>query len=406
MRLHGWLIGSMLAVSAAAFFGCSDGEPASASDDSEFSVTENSSSSGVDLDSLAGGSRLDGSKGICDLAHSGCSSSGSAAGSSAVENGIASSSSVDSDGGVVSSDDRLSSSSTASADSIVNCAVCNRIITGLAQKGPLQAKSSVTLYEMNDTLGFTGRTYRTETFSDNGEYRFTQVNLATDYVVVEVSGNFRNELTGEWSEMPVTLRAVSNLNMRDGNPFQRTEINVNLLTNLEYDRVRNLVREGVSIDSAKMQASTEIMDLFNFSERVDYSEESKLFNGDDGALLALSILFLGNRSDAEVIGLISSFIDDFASDGVWEDSITYVKMADFVSELDYDTVQTNATAWNVKSVPDFGLFLDEFWNTAYGFRLCTEKNKNFILENENSLSGNYGKSYTCQDGKWYQVVSE
>lgn len=279
-------------------------------------------------------------------------------------------------------------------------AIKNRMIMGVAQKGPFRENSSVTLFELSEDMNVTGKVFPGSVSSNQGDFIFPAVSLSTPYVMVQVTGNYRNEITGIWSSRPITLLAVSDLSTRDGEPFQRTEVNVNLLTHLEYERVWTLMDEGLDLETAKKQAYSEIMEIFHFHADAKYAEEQKLYNSRDGALLALSILFTGVYNEVYLEIAMDSFIEDFSMSGSWNDEIAYARMADFASEFNNESIHTWAAAWGFKSVPDFEEYLTEFWNAAFGLERCSAKNQGYVVKNTNEYSAHYGEFYTCENGEW------
>ena len=91
--------------------------------------------------------------------------------------------------------------------------------------------------------------------------------------------------------------------------------NVNLLTDLEADRVRGLVAGGTEFSSAKAQAEREIRAVFGISasesataEQLDISQASE----DDAALLAISAIMQNTRSPAELTELLATMAADLA----------------------------------------------------------------------------------------------
>lgn len=131
--------------------------------------------------------------------------------------------------------------------------VKNASILGAAQKGPFKFGSPLTLREVllhDDALTYTGREYIDEISSNKGDFVIPKVNLVYPYAVLEVRGLWRNEVTGEWSKDSMTLRALTDLT-------SRTEVNINLLTHLEYDRAVQLVNKGYSMFAAIRPGLTE-----------------------------------------------------------------------------------------------------------------------------------------------------
>ena len=238
--------------------------------------------------------------------------------------------------------------------------VKNASILGAAQKGPFKFDSPLTLREVllhDDALTYTGREYIDEISSNKGDFVIPKVNLVYPYAVLEVRGQWRNEISGEWSKDSMTLRALTDLT-------SRTEVNINLLTHLEYDRAVQLVNKGYSVFAAKKQAEYEIMTAFGFATTVEYSEDLKTFvpststNHDVNAtLMAISLLFIGDRSEAEIQKAIADFKQDMAGDGEWNDAQTKADMADWAEGFDGGSVRANVKSWNILDIPAYENYL-------------------------------------------------
>ncbi|MCL2207357.1 MAG: hypothetical protein FWB90_04585 [Fibromonadales bacterium] len=233
-----------------------------------------------------------------------CSSdSGSSIGSNLAE--TSSSSSNDAEY-LSSSDDSVSSSSAetvqssssdaeiiSSSSSIVSTITKKARITGVSQKGPFLEGSTATLYELNDKFEQTGRNFRDIIADNRGSFEIRNIELISPFAMLETSGFYRNEVTGKISVAPITLFAIADLREKD-------QVNVNILTHLEYYRVLNLVEnEGKSIKDAKKQAQKEIFAVFGIdSDSFKDSEDMSIFgtSESDAALLAISILLQSDLS--------------------------------------------------------------------------------------------------------------
>lgn len=90
-----------------------------------------------------------------------------------------------------------------------------------------------------------------------GEFSVKVSRLESQYVLLRANEFYRNEVTGEKSNSPVTLYAFSDLSNRD-------EVNVNLLTHLAYERSLYLAtgREPLLVATAKRQAEGEVFSSF------------------------------------------------------------------------------------------------------------------------------------------------
>ncbi|MBQ3840160.1 MAG: fibrobacter succinogenes major paralogous domain-containing protein [Fibrobacter sp.] len=285
--------------------------------------------------------------------------------------------------------------------------VKNASILGAAQKGPFKFDSPLTLREVllhDDVLTYTGREYIDEISSNKGDFVIPKVNLVYPYAVLEVRGLWRNEVTGEWSKDSMTLRALTDLT-------SRTEVNINLLTHLEYDRAVQLVNKGYSVFAAKKQAEYEIMTAFGFATTVEYSEDLKTFvpststNHDVNAtLMAISLLFIGDRSEAEIQKAIADFKQDVGADGEWNDAQTKADMADWAEGFDGGSIRANVKSWNILDIPAYENYLTIYWNNAYELGGCSATRSGVIAQNKNSKSKNYNVHYICKVISWQKAT--
>jgi uncharacterized protein (TIGR02145 family) len=202
----------------------------------------------------------------------------------------------------------------------------------------------------------------------------------------------------------MTLRALTDFSE------ERTDVNINLLTHLEYDRALYLVQEkGYSVYAAKKQAAQEIMTAFEFATAVTYSEDFAIFQNEgvsattsagNATLLAISALVMGNRSDAEIQNTIDKFIADIKTDGEWNDLQTKASMADWAYDFNYSTIKASVKSWNILDIPAYETYLDIYWNNVYGLGGCSVNRKDVVAPNSNKLSKNYIKYFICNGSHW------
>lgn len=202
-------------------------------------------------------------------------------------------------------------------------------VAGVAQKGPFVKGSAVTVRGIDcKTLEFTDQVFEGTVKSDKGDFALDSVALDTSCAVVEVTGKYLNEVTGKKTKGELTLRALTDLKDREN-------VNVNLLTNLEYERVMYLVKEkNKTLAKAKTQAESEVLAAFDIKGEIDEFENLNLLESGDGnaALLAVSVMMQG---DADADGLakrLDKFDDSFAESGEWKDSETKKAIAEWVTE--------------------------------------------------------------------------
>lgn len=288
--------------------------------------------------------------------------------------------------------------------------VQNASILGAAHKGPFKFDSPLLLREMllrNDSLIYSGREYVDEISSNKGDFVIPKVNMVYPYAELEVRGLWRNEISGDWSKDSMTLRVLTDLT-------KRTDVNINLLTHLEYDRAVALVNKGYSVYAAKKQADYEIMTALGFATTVEYSENLKTFVAStnsyydaNSTLMAISLLFIGNRSETEIQKVVDEFRKDVADDGEWNGAsagATKAKMADWAESFDATPVRANVKTWNIVDIPSYENYLTIFWNNAYGLGGCASTRYGVVTQNTNKSSKNYNVHYICEAKGWRKAT--
>ncbi len=251
-------------------------------------------------------------------------------------------------------------------------------VAGYSQKGPFLKGSSVYLYELSDgrTLKQTNGNFTSIITRDDGRYKFTARDLASQYAMIVVDGYYRNEVTGEPSKAPIRLRALTDMR-------KRSDANINLLTHLEFDRVYYLVtREHKTVKQAKKQAQTEIFKAFHIDTTgfKGSSEDLDVFGTSDAdaALLAISIMLQGNRDETALMVLLTEISDDIATDGKWDDAEKRAEIAGWVFENEFlgkiAGYRSNVEEWGLSTmVPDFEKYVHQFMYEYLG--KCSDINE-------------------------------
>ena len=286
--------------------------------------------------------------------------------------------------------DKSSSSHSAdTATSNISSSSNGKTISGFAQKGPFLNGSSVTLYELNGTsLEKTGKTFKGKVINDRGEFNIADVPPTIRYALLEVSGYYRNEVTGTKTGKKIKLNALTDFSKRE-------KANINVLTHLEYKRVLYLVGTGMSVVAAKKQAETEIFKAFGIADEFDLAEDLSIFvtlnEKGNIALLALSVLLQGGRTEEELSKLLDDIATDLEKDGEWNDETTKAKIADWARVKSLDSIKTNIKAWRIGTTgANIEKYVRNFWYTNYGLGACTEKRTGEVAATTNKHSATYG----------------
>ena len=251
-------------------------------------------------------------------------------------------------------------------------------LAGYTQKGPFLKGSTVYLYELSDgrTLKQTNGNFTSFITRDDGRYKFTARDLASQYAMIVVEGNYRNEVTGEPSNAPIRLRALTDMR-------KRSSANVNLLTHLEFDRVNYLVtREHKTVKAAKKQAQAEIFNAFHIDTTgfTGSAEDLDVFGATDAdaALLAISVLLQGDSNETALSVLLTEISDAIAESGKWDDSLTKARLADWALKADFagaasrlDTFRIKVGNWHLSdTVPEYEKHVRKFFGIESRMGIC------------------------------------
>lgn len=187
-------------------------------------------------------------------------------------------------------------------------------LSGQVQKGPFTNGTSITISELENSLTPTGKNFNTNIQSNTGSFSVENVQLISPYVEARASGFYFNEVTNQISSAQLSLNALSNLQ-------GKTSININILSHLEYLRIKNLIsgNNPLSFTVAKNQALTEVLGIFDFSKSgVSDAELLDITQSGDGnaKLLAISSIMLQDRTVGQFSELLANISTDIASDGV------------------------------------------------------------------------------------------
>ena len=234
-------------------------------------------------------------------------------------------------------------------------------ISGVFQKGPFVEGTPVKVRGINcKTLEPTGEIAEGEIANSKGEFNFVKLSLSTSCAIFEVSGYYLNEVTGVQTSDMFTLRAVTKLT-------DRSSVNVNLFTHMEYERVVHLVTEtDMPFADAKEKAEKEVLSTFGIEGEFGDFEDMNIFEPGDGnaALLAVSVMM---QADADVAGLserLDKFDEGFAATGVWNDDVK-ADLAEWASAAQYngnlEEIRSNIESWNLaEELPAFETFVEKF----------------------------------------------
>lgn len=184
-------------------------------------------------------------------------------------------------------------------------------VSGKAQKGPMTPGALVHLYELDDSLVRTGRSFSTATAGPSADFTLP-VDLDSPFVEMEATGHYYNEVTGRDSEAPFILRGIAKVG-------GSAPVNLNLATTICASRIRKLVAAGSSWKDAREAAETELCAVMGIAGGIEGGFAQADVTGRaerDAALLAISCVFQGGLTAEQLQGFVDGLEDDFTDNGV------------------------------------------------------------------------------------------
>jgi len=292
-------------------------------------------------------------------------------------------------------EDKEAGGSTEAGNSI---AVVDKVVAGVTQKGPLINGSKVQVFELeNGTLIQTGNSFKGSVTGDKGDFSVAHINLNSRYALLEATGAFYSELTGKISSATVTLNALSDLSDRDN-------VNINLLTHMEYERVLWLIHnDSMTVRKAKKQAREEVLEAFAGDADNTEFEDMDIFGESeaDAMLLAISVMMQLGKSETEFTKALADFVTDIQEDGSWDDAEAMADVADNSFEADLEAIRKNILSWKISDeVPAFESIIENFWNTVFELGKCTADKEGDVSTNTNKESKYYKKDFVCKKKHW------
>ena len=287
-------------------------------------------------------------------------------------------------------------------------------VAGVSQKGPFVKGSAVTVQGIDcKTLNYTGEVFDGEVKSDKGDFAVDDVTLSASCAVFAVTGKYRSEITGKESASEITLHALTDLK-------NRKNVNINMLTELEYERVMHLVTEkGKKFADAKKLAEKEVLAAFGIAGDFDNSEDLTIFEsgGGNAALLAVSVMMQAETDSAGLATRIDKFIDSFAETGKWNDAETKTVIENWqvaaTANGTLDSIRKNVEGWGYADVvPAFEKYVEVFGNDVVPASSGNLPSSSSSIEGWGSslvdsyLNPNidYGEMTDPRDGQVYKTV--
>lgn len=291
-------------------------------------------------------------------------------------------------------------------------------VHGFAEKGPFLNGSAVTLYELDSNFAKTKVKFTGKVEGDSGYYSIKNIVLNRQYALIEVYGFYKNEITGKnTSSTKTRLSALVDMADSNTNIIKNNSININLMTELERQRVIYLVKNSnYNVPAAKRQATREIFELVGISSdsiskrtQLTSTNMSLASGGDEAtALYILSIMLQGNLSVSRSQARINDVAAIFAETGTMKDYALRAKIADELNQTDsidgFAAIRENAKALKIGKIPNFEKHLYQFWVKEYGLPKCSADNETEIAKVSNKESDRFGAGFVCTSERWHRAT--
>ena len=270
----------------------------------------------------------------------------------------------------------------------------NFTFSGKVQKGPFVTGATITVNELNENLGQTGKAFTTSITSDDGSFSLNNIEMETNLALLSGNGFYFNEVIGQLSSAQITLQALADLTNDE-------TVNINVLTHITKARIEKLVSEGMSFAEAKRKAEGEFQDFLGVANHFNqgFEQMSITSEGDFNAMLLAFSIILQRPSNnlmeiptlpAELTLLMTNLSTDFAADGAINDQTLIDKLLNNISLQNQVYIRRRIQNYyselgqNVE-IPDFESYIAMF-QTAHQQDLVTE----FIYPDQATPAPEYG----------------
>ena len=247
-------------------------------------------------------------------------------------------------------------------------------VSGFVQKGPFINGTDISVAELTDELTPTGKMFSSQIMDNKGTFDIQNIELASPFVELKANGFYFNEVANDNSPAQLTLFALADVT-------ETSDINVNVFSNLEKNRVQYLVSGGMNFKEAKQQAQSEILSIFEIgNEGITDSELLDISKPGDGnaALLAASVILQGYLPVSELSELLANISTDIREDGVLNSAQLGTTLINNARLIDLAKIRQNLalkyeTLGLTTTVPDFEKYVNQFIeNTDFEFTAFIE----------------------------------
>ena len=241
--------------------------------------------------------------------------------------------------------------------------------SGKVQKGPFVTGTTITVNELNESLGQTGKAFTTAITSDDGSFNLSNIEMESNLALLSGNGFYYNEVIGQLSNSQITLQAITDLTNEE-------TVNINVLTHITKARIEKLVGEGMNFADAKRKAESEFQDFLGVTNHFNQGFEQMTIasGGDFNAMLLAFSVILQRPSNAlnviptlpaELTWLMTSLSTDFADNGAINNEALVDTLLYNISKQDQVFIRRHIQSYYSRlgldvEIPDFESYIRMF----------------------------------------------
>lgn len=241
------------------------------------------------------------------------------------------------------------------------------------------------------TLDTTGKFYYVRCTNSSGEFSFDNVALHSPYAMLELAPYVEGEWwewDGNWSfaeydslndRYTVTYSVIVDLRKAE-------DIDINVVTYLESSRIRNLVNQGKTFETAKQQADGEILEMLGM-----YGEPFAFDKSD----------YVESQNSRIAVNFLSDFMWEWNSVAAPSEMANAFAVTGTLSQVDSvrDFFANEIYNWSKygRTSDSEGVFLGGLMAGLFDQGECTAEREGFM---ERVTVGNVDMNISCVSGRW------
>ncbi len=210
-------------------------------------------------------------------------------------------------------------------------------LSGVAQKGAFLEGSTVSLCKLDKKMVCTDQKVEVKVTDNKGSYKFNTLSWS-GLSRLSISGKYFDEVTGTTSLSAATITAIVDIK-----PKTRIKNNINLLTDMQAKRMKELVEKGKALLDASNVSKEDVKKLFNIHSDdfsalnlVDFSKGKASVNVE---LLRISTAAAKAEDPIATLDELMKIYNEYGLEGVLNSKL-YKELMGLIKDVDVKKVVT------------------------------------------------------------------